>query len=73
MGRSDGRINSHLQEKKPAPAGNAAPATLPLEERQAILEGAQPGWRWAATLWAVVFLFLTALMLFDLVAGLFHG
>jgi hypothetical protein len=73
MGRSDGRTNSHVQEKKPPPAGNAPAAALPPEERQAILEGAQPGWRWAAMIWAVVFLFLTALMLFDLVAGLLTG
>jgi hypothetical protein len=72
MARTDGRINSHVQEKKSSSAGGAASA-LPAEERQAVLEGLQPGWRYASTLWAIVFLFLTALMLFDLVAGLFHG
>ncbi len=74
MARTDGRQNSHIQEKKPASAGSAAPAppAPTAEERLAAQEGQQPTWRWAAAVWAVVFLFLTVLALFDLVAGLFH-
>ncbi len=70
MGRADRRANAHIQEKKPPPDGNAAPP--PAEERAAAPEGQQRTWRWAALVWAVVFLFLAALALFDLVAGLFR-
>jgi hypothetical protein len=70
MARTDGRPNSHIQEKKPSSEANSS---LPaVEEWPAAEEGHQRGWRWAAMLWAVVFLFLTALMLFDLLTGLFH-
>jgi hypothetical protein len=73
MGRTDGRTNAHVQEKKP-PSGGEPPAARPTaEERQAIEAGRQPVWRWAATLWAIMFLFLAALLLFDLLAGLLHG
>jgi hypothetical protein len=74
MGRSDGRPNSHIQEKKP-PSGGESPAPPPrptAEEREAAQEGREPAWRWAATIWAIVFLFLSALLLFDLIAGVIH-
>jgi hypothetical protein len=72
MARKDGRSNAHIQEKRPPSGGGLSSPAPPAEERPAVEEGRQPGWRWAATAWAIVFLFLTALMLFDLVAGLFH-
>jgi hypothetical protein len=73
MGRSDGRPNTHIQEKKTPSGDSPAPAPPPAEERPAAAqEGRQPVWRWAATVWAIVFLFLTALALFDLLAGLFR-
>jgi hypothetical protein len=74
MARTDGRHNSHIQEKRP-PAGGGAPAAAPTaaEERRTDLEGGRPAWRWAATVWAVVFLFLTLLAVFDLIAGLWRG
>jgi hypothetical protein len=73
MGRTDGRPNAHIQEKTPPPAeGSPAPAPPPAEESPAAREFQQRTWRWAATIWAIVFLFLTALALFDLIAGLFH-
>ena len=71
MGRTDGRSNAHIQEKKAPSGGNPAPAP-PAEERPPAEEGRQPTWRWAAAVWAVVFLFLTALALFDLLTGLFR-
>ena len=76
MGRSDGRPNAHIQEKRPSVAGDAPaapPARPSAEERLAIQEGRQRAWRWAATLWAIVFLFLAALLVFDLVAGFLRG
>jgi hypothetical protein len=72
MGRTDGRPNAHIQEKKAPSAGNSAPAPPPAEERPAAPGPPQHTWRWAATLWAIVFLFLAALALFDLVVGLFR-
>jgi len=75
MARTDGRPTAHIQEKRPPSGGGVPPAPhVPTpEERLAAQEGRQPTWRWAATLWAIVFLFLTALALFDLIAGLiFH-
>ncbi|HKI35769.1 MAG TPA: hypothetical protein VKA46_28195 [Gemmataceae bacterium] len=74
MARTDGRHSSHIQEKRPPSGGNSAspPPASAGEERQAAQEGRDAGWRWAATLWAIVFLFLTALLLFDLLAGLIH-
>ncbi len=73
MGRTDRRANTNIQEKKP-PQENSAPQPI-AEERPAPAEVQQPssGWRWAALVWAIVFLFLMALALFDLVAGMFRG
>jgi hypothetical protein len=75
MARTDGRPNAHIQEKRP-PSASSTPPARPApgaEEQLEVQEGRQPTWRWAATVWAIVFLFLTALALFDLVAGLiFH-
>ena len=70
MGRTEGRPNSHIQEKKPPPEGNSAPRAA--EDGPAAREAGQRHWRWAATVWAVVFLFLAALAIFDLLAGLIH-
>ena len=75
MARTDGRPNPHIQEKRPPSASGTPPAPAPPtpEERLAAQEGQQSTWRWAATLWAIVFLFLTLLAVFDLIAGLiFH-
>jgi hypothetical protein len=72
MGRTDRRTNTHIQEKKPPPQDNSAPP--PAEERPAPMpDDQQRAWRWAATIWAIVFLFLLALAMFDLVAGMFRG
>jgi len=76
MARSGGRPNPHVQESRPPAAGRPAPAPPDGDHRPPVWdggEGQQTGWRLAATLWAIVFLFLAALMVFDLVAGLFHG
>jgi len=74
MARTGGRPHSQIQEARPAaarpPAAPPAPAD---EERPAAADAPQPGWRLAATLWAIVFLFLAALMVFDLIASLFQG
>jgi hypothetical protein len=71
MRRSDGRRNAHIQERKPPSAGAApAPPTRPDGEEQPLPEGRQAGWRWAAAIWAVMFLFLTTILVFDLIAGL---
>jgi hypothetical protein len=74
MGRTEGRPNSHIQEKKPSSGGNSVPVSPAptAEERLEAQEARQPTWRWAATIWAIVFLFLSALALFDLATGLFH-
>jgi len=48
------------------------PPTPNAEERLAAQEGLHQTWRWAAAIWAIVFLFLAVLALFDFVAGLFH-
>jgi hypothetical protein len=64
MGRTDGRPNPQAQEKKPPPAA----------ERPQADEGRQAAWFWAAAVWAVFFMFLVTLALYDLVAGLlFRG
>ena len=73
MARTDGRPHLHIQEKKPSSAESPAPPRPTSEERAAAQEGLQPTWRWTATLWAIVFLFLSALLLFDMVVGLVHG
>lgn len=72
MGRTDGRPNSHIQEKVPPTAADAEPAPSAAEDAPAAQEFPQRAWRWATTVWAIVFLFLTALALFDLIAALIH-
>ena len=74
MARTQGRPNSHIQETRPSsgPRPTSPPPAPPEEERPAVQEGKGRGWRLAALLWAIVFLFLAALMVFDLLAGLFH-
>jgi hypothetical protein len=60
-----------MQEKRPPSGGNsaAAPPEPTGEPVQTPQEARGSGWRWAATLWAIVFLFLSALLVFDLLAG----
>ena len=70
MGRKNARANAHIQEKR-ATAGVGLPSPAPGPEPAPAGEGGRhSGWRLAATLWAIVFLFLTALMVFDLVVSL---
>jgi hypothetical protein len=69
MGRSDGRNNPHVHESKPPGARPQAPAG---EERPAVPEGRDLAWRAASLVWAVVFLFLVALLIFDMVFSLLH-
>jgi len=67
MARTDGRHNSHVQESRPTPAGrSAAPAEV---GQPAAPEESRAGWRAAALVWAIIFLFLWVLMLLDLVYG----
>jgi hypothetical protein len=73
MGRKNGRPNVHIQEKRPAVLGSAPAAPVNDEPPATAPEARLSGWRLAATLWAIVFLFLAALMMFDLIAGLIHG
>lgn len=70
MGRTDGRPNPHVQETRP-PSG-ARPAPPPAGEPAPPPGRHHAGWRFAAMLWAITFLFLAALMVFDLIASLFH-
>jgi len=70
MGRKNGRPNVHIQEKRSA-AGLPLPSSTTSTEDTA--EPQQPGWRWAVTLWAIVFLFLSALMVFDLIVSVVRG
>ena len=73
MARTGGRPTSHIQEARPASAERPpSPPPRADEERPQAPEGRQSGWRLAAALWAVVFLFLAALLVFDLIAGLLH-
>jgi hypothetical protein len=71
MARTDGRTGSHIQEGRSPAAGRPAPPAAG-EERPPAPEERQPGWQLAATVWAIVFLFLAALLVFDLFAGLFQ-
>jgi hypothetical protein len=72
MARTGGRPQSQITEARPAPP--RAPSPPPAEEdRPSVPEGQQTGWRLAATLWAIIFLFLAALLVFDLLAGLFRS
>jgi hypothetical protein len=61
-----------VQEKKPSPGGDSSIPPPPAEGRKVVWGSRQPTWLWAAILWAVAFLFLSTLMLFDLVIGFFH-
>jgi hypothetical protein len=73
MGRTDGRSGPHIQEARPSAA--ARPSVQPQAARTdppPVAEGRQTGWRFAALIWAIVFLFLGALAVFDLFAGLFR-
>jgi hypothetical protein len=70
MARTDGRAHSHIQEAR-APSA-ARPVPPPGGEPAAPPERRHRGWRFAVLLWAIMFLFLSALMVFDLIAGLFH-
>jgi len=70
MGRKNGRSVAHIQEKRPSAVVGLAPSEPSAEMQPAGETAVHRGWRWAATLWAIVFLFLTALMVFDLVVSL---
>jgi hypothetical protein len=73
MRRGDGRHHAHIQGSRPAAAAEApSPAAPAAEERAAVPGGNPAGWRLAGLLWAITFLFLSALMVFDLIAGVFH-
>ncbi len=68
MARSDGRHNSHVQESRPASGSRPA---VPAEADPApVPEPGHRGWRVAGLVWAIIFLFLSALLVFDLFSGL---
>jgi hypothetical protein len=72
MGRSDLHRVPHIREEKP-PAAPPARAPDPAEAGAPAPEGPEGrGWGVAILVWAAMLLFLAALMLFDLVAGLFR-
>jgi hypothetical protein len=70
MGRSDPHRSTHVREEKPA-----APPAPPPDPKAAAPEPEarrRPGWGVAILIWAVATLFLAALMVFDMIAGLFR-
>jgi hypothetical protein len=73
MARTEGRTGPHIQPARPASGGRTPPAPPVPEDPPAVEETRRSGWRFAAMIWAIVFLFLGALLVFDLIAGLLHS
>ncbi len=70
MSRSDPRRTITIREEKPAAPPPARGTEAEDRGKSAPEEPFPLGWNVAAFLWAVSFLFLTALIVYDLIAGL---
>jgi len=70
------RAGAEIQAEKPNPSavrsapGSVVGASVPDVTTE---QGGDFGDRLALAVWAIVFLLLGALLVFDLIAGLFHG
>jgi hypothetical protein len=73
MSRTESRHNPHVQGARPPAASRptAAPEEAPAEAEANAAPVSHAGWRLAVFAWAIMFLFLSALAVFDMITGLF--